>query len=78
MYHESKKMVSQFYRRFKEILNWLYAIEEQMESCDLIKYVVKAFPWTTLWLSMVEAYKIPRDLSIVKLDKLFYKVILYE
>ncbi|XP_074557881.1 uncharacterized protein LOC141813795 [Curcuma longa] len=70
--------VSQLHGRFKELLNGLHAIGERLENRDLIRYALKSFPRDTLWSSMVDAYKVSRDLSTVKLDELFCELELHE
>lgn len=70
---KEREIISQLHDRFKKILNRLHSIGERVENHDLIKYALKAFPLTTLWAFMVDAYKISRDLSSIKLDELFYE-----
>lgn len=70
--------ISQLHRQFKEILNNLHEIGEWIKNHDLIKYTLKTFPWSNLWSSIVDAYKVCRDLSTIKLDKLFYEFKLHE
>lgn len=64
------KNVSQVYGRFKEVLNELHVIGEKIENWDLVRYL-KVFPRVTLWSSLVDAYKVYRDFSLVKLCELF-------
>lgn len=55
--------MSHIHISFKEILNGLHKIREQVENHDLIKYALKAF--------IIDAYNVSRDLSNIKLDELF-------
>ena len=70
--------VSELHGRFKEIINGLHSIDEHVENRDLVRYVLKAFPRNALWSSMVDAYKVSKDLSIVKLDEFFCEMELHE
>ena len=70
--------VSSLHGRFKELLNGLHSVGESVENRDLIRYALKSFPRNSLWSSMVDAYKVSRDLSIVKLDELFCELELHE
>lgn len=65
------EQINQLHGRFKKLLNDLHSIGEKVENRDLIKYAFNAFPKTTLRPSIVDEYKVSRDLSIVKLNKLF-------
>ena len=49
-----------------------------MENRDIIRYALNAFPRTTLWASMVDAYKVSKDLSKIRLDELFSEFELHE
>lgn len=73
-----KKVYESTSWKVKEILNRLYSIEERVESYDLIRYALKAFPLIIFWASMVDAYKVSEDLSSIKLDKLFCEYNLHE
>ncbi|XP_074575241.1 uncharacterized protein LOC141831737 [Curcuma longa] len=66
---KESETVSELHGRFKEILNGLHTVDEKVENRDLVRYVLKAFPRNALWSSMVDAYKVSKDLSIVKLDE---------
>lgn len=70
--------ISQLYGRFKELLNGFHSIGDSVENRDLFRYALKAFPKSTLQLSIVNGYKVSRDLSTIKLDKLFYEFELHE
>ncbi|XP_042460120.1 transitional endoplasmic reticulum ATPase homolog 2-like [Zingiber officinale] len=52
--------------------------DAKMENRDLIRYAINTFPQNTLWTSIVDAYKISRNLSKLKLDELFYELELHE
>ncbi|XP_074561401.1 uncharacterized protein LOC141817665 [Curcuma longa] len=70
--------VNQLQSRVKDILNGLHAIGQKIENRDIIRYVLNSFPRTTSWMSLVDAYRISKDLSTVKLDDLFSEFELYE
>lgn len=49
-----------------------------MENQDPIRYMLMTFSWTSIWLFVMDAYKVSNDLSLVKLDELFYEFGLHE
>ena len=69
---------NQLHTRFKDILNGLHLIGHEVENRDIIRYALKAFPRNNLWASIVDAYKVSRDLSTIKLDELFCELELHE
>ncbi|XP_074560181.1 uncharacterized protein LOC141816265, partial [Curcuma longa] len=75
---KENETVSELHGRFKEILNGLHTVDEKVENRDLVRYVLKSFPRNALWSSMVDAYKVSKDLSIVKLDEFFCEMELHE
>ena len=75
---KENETVSEIHGRFKEIINGLHSVDERVENRDLVRYALKAFPRNALWSSMVDAYKVSKDLSIVKLDEFFCEMELHE
>ncbi|XP_074569703.1 uncharacterized protein LOC141826360 [Curcuma longa] len=63
---KDNETVSELHGRFKEIVNGLHSVNEHIENRDLIRYALKAFPRNTLWSSMVDAYKVSKDLIYCK------------
>ena len=69
---------SQLNTRIQDILNCLHAVGKKVENRDVIRYALNAFPRNTLWASMVDAYKVSKDLSSIKLDEHFSEFELHE
>ena len=69
---------SQLHARIQDILNSLHVIGQRVENRDIIRYALNAFPRSTLWASMVDAYKVSKDLSSIRLDELFSEFELHE
>ncbi|MCQ7222065.1 hypothetical protein NP006_23470, partial [Salmonella enterica] len=69
---------SQLHARIQDLLNGLHAIGQQVENRDIIRYTLNAFPRNSLWASMVDAYKVSKDLSTLRLDALFFEFELHE
>ena len=69
---------SQLHTQIQDILNSLHAIRQKVENRDIIRYALNSFPRNTLWVSMVDAYKVSNDLSCIKLDELFSEFELHE
>ena len=69
---------SSLHARIQDILNSLHRIGQKVENRDIIRYALNSFPRSTLWASMVDAYKVSKDLSCIKLDELFSKFELHE
>ncbi|XP_074561559.1 uncharacterized protein LOC141817832, partial [Curcuma longa] len=69
---------TQLHARIQDLLNGLHAIGQKVDNRDIIRYSLNAFPRNTLWASMVDAYKVSKDLSSVKLDELFAEFELHE
>ena len=69
---------SSLHARIQDILNSLHGIGQKVENRDIIRYALNSFPRNTLWASMVDAYKVSKDLSSLKLDELFSEFELHE
>ncbi|XP_074559153.1 uncharacterized protein LOC141815095 [Curcuma longa] len=69
---------SQLHARIKEILNGLHLIGHKQENRDIIRYALNAFPRNSLWASIIDAYKISKNLSKINLDELFCELELHE
>lgn len=61
---KERETISQFHRKFKEILDRLHSISEQIKNRDLIKYAFKVFSRTISWASMINAYKVFREIEL--------------
>ncbi|XP_074561717.1 uncharacterized protein LOC141818016 [Curcuma longa] len=57
-----RESASGLHAQIQDLLNGLHAIDQKIKNHDVIRYALKAFPKNTLWASMVDAYKVSRDL----------------
>ncbi|XP_042396671.1 uncharacterized protein LOC121986798 [Zingiber officinale] len=60
---KEEETASQLHARIKNILNRLHNIGHQTEIRNLIRYALNAFPQNAMWVFIVDAYKILKNLS---------------
>ncbi|MCQ7506103.1 hypothetical protein NP150_23610, partial [Salmonella enterica] len=75
---QEEETASQLHAQIKNLLNGLHLIGHELENRDIIRYALNAFPRNSLWASIVDAYKVSRNLSKLKLDELFCELELHE
>ncbi|KAG6503123.1 hypothetical protein ZIOFF_035413 [Zingiber officinale] len=75
---EKSEKVASLHAMVKELITGLENLGETVTNRETIRYALNAFPRTSDWTSIVDAYYISKDLEVSTLEELFSTLELHE